>query len=71
MIREGYGFEHTYRLPYRYQDRFKAAQRDAREAGQMALASSACGGVRGGGPAKHPRPYRSTSELSPSGRAGG
>ncbi len=31
MIGEGYGFEYTYRLPYRYQERFRAAQRDARE----------------------------------------
>ena len=32
IIAQGYGFEYTFNLPYRYQDQFKAAQRAAREA---------------------------------------
>jgi micrococcal nuclease len=32
MVAEGYGFEFSYRLPYRYQAWFKAAERAAREA---------------------------------------
>jgi micrococcal nuclease len=42
MIGEGYGFEFTYRLPYRYQERFKAAQRDAREQERGLWAPGAC-----------------------------
>lgn len=34
MIREGYGHEYTYRLPYKHQERFKAAEREAREQGR-------------------------------------
>ncbi len=44
MISEGYGFEYTYRLPYRYQDRFQAAQREARAAGRGLWAAGACEG---------------------------
>lgn len=35
MIREGYGHEYTYRIPHRYQERFKAAEREAREQGGL------------------------------------
>ena len=31
MIREGYGHEYTYDLPYKYQKQFKAAEKSARE----------------------------------------
>lgn len=31
MIEEGYAYEYTYRLPYKYQKEFKAAQNRARE----------------------------------------
>lgn len=45
MSRQGFGHEYTYRLPYRYQDAFKEAQREAREKGKRGLwARTACGG---------------------------
>jgi micrococcal nuclease len=31
MILQGYAHEYTYRLPYKYQDEFKAAEKEARE----------------------------------------
>jgi micrococcal nuclease len=43
MIAEGYGFEFTYRLPYREQARFQAAQRQARAEGRGLWAPGACG----------------------------
>ncbi len=42
MIAEGYGFEYTYRLPYRDQDRFRAAQREARAGGRGLWRPGAC-----------------------------
>jgi micrococcal nuclease len=42
MIAEGYGFEFTYRLPYQYQERFRAAQRQARAEGRGLWAPGAC-----------------------------
>ncbi len=44
MIREGYGHEYTYRLPYRYQERFKTAQREAREQERGLWSPATCGG---------------------------
>jgi micrococcal nuclease len=44
MIAEGYGFEFTYRLPYRYRERFKAAGREARERQRGLWAPDACNG---------------------------
>lgn len=45
LIEEGYGFEYTYNVPYKYQTEFKAAQKSA-EAGQKGLwAPAACAGV--------------------------
>ena len=32
MISEGYAFEYTYNLPYKYQTRFKKSEKEAREA---------------------------------------
>lgn len=44
MISDGYAFEYTYRVPYKYQSEFKAAQRDA-DLNQRGLwASSTCNG---------------------------
>ena len=31
LIKEGYGFEYTYKKPYKYQSEFREAQRDARD----------------------------------------
>ena len=42
MITEGYAFEYTYDLPYRYQHDFKAAQNDARAQERGLWAPSAC-----------------------------
>lgn len=42
MIAAGFGHEYTYRLPYRYQGEFKAAERAAREAGVGLWAPEAC-----------------------------
>lgn len=45
MIEEGYAFEYTYRIPYKYQKEYKAAQKTA-EAGKKGLwADNACQGV--------------------------
>ena len=42
MIEEGYGYEYTYRLPYKYQSEFKSAQQQA-EANKRGLwADGAC-----------------------------
>ncbi len=43
IITEGYGHEYTYRMPYRYQDDFKTAERTARETGKGLWASGVCG----------------------------
>ncbi len=43
MIAEGYAYEYTYRVPYQYQEEFKAAEHSAREAGRGLWASGACG----------------------------
>ncbi len=42
MIAEGFGHEYTYRIPYKYQAEFKAAQREARAAGKGLWAPGAC-----------------------------
>lgn len=42
MIAQGYAYEYTYRLPYRYQSEFKAAQARAREAALGLWSPSAC-----------------------------
>ncbi|HEX7127033.1 MAG TPA: thermonuclease family protein [Thermodesulfobacteriota bacterium] len=46
MIADGYGFEYTYRLPYRYRDRFRAAQDRARTRQRGLWAPGACAGWR-------------------------
>lgn len=42
MIREGYGHEYTYNLPYKYQATFRAAEREAREQKKGLWAADAC-----------------------------
>jgi micrococcal nuclease len=42
MISDGYGHEYTYRLPYRYQTDFKAAEKTAREEKRGLWADNAC-----------------------------
>ncbi len=44
MIAQGYAFEYTYNLPYKYQAQFKQAERDAREQQRGLWAPSACNG---------------------------
>ena len=42
MISEGYAYEYTYDLPYKYQDEFKQAEKDAREAKKGLWADGVC-----------------------------
>ncbi len=42
MIAEGYGTEYTFALPYKYQDEFKQAERDARAEKKGLWADNAC-----------------------------
>lgn len=46
IIAQGYGFEYTFRTPYRYQAQFRAAQRAAREAQIGLWAPETCNGER-------------------------
>lgn len=46
IIARGYGFEYTFRTPYRYQAQFKAAERAAREAQVGLWAPETCNGER-------------------------
>lgn len=46
IIAQGYGFEYTFRTPYKYQEQFKAAQRAARETQAGLWAPDACNGER-------------------------
>lgn len=43
MVREGYAYEYTYRMPYKYQKRFKAAQAEARDNKKGLWADGVCG----------------------------
>lgn len=42
MIEQGYAYEYTYDLPYKYQNEFKAAQTSAKNAGRGLWAPGAC-----------------------------
>lgn len=42
MIEEGYAYEYTYRLPYKYQAEFKTAQKEAEAAGRGLWAPGVC-----------------------------
>ena len=42
MIREGYAHEYTYHLPYKYQQDFKAAEKEARLSARGLWAEGAC-----------------------------
>ncbi len=44
MIFTGYAHEYTYNLPYKYQDRFKAAEKKAREEKKGLWADDTCAG---------------------------
>ena len=47
MIADGYAFEYTYDLPYRYQADFKAAEADARtQESRAVVAERLCGITR-------------------------
>lgn len=43
MIQTGYAYEYTYHLPYKYQQEFKAAQKEAAAAGRGLWAAGVCG----------------------------
>lgn len=42
IIADGYGFEYTYRIPYKFRDEFKEAQSEARSLGRGLWAEGAC-----------------------------
>lgn len=46
MISDGYAYEYTYRLPYKYQKEFKAAQSIAQSSGTGLWATSTCDGLK-------------------------
>jgi micrococcal nuclease len=46
MIADGYAYEYTYRVPYKYQDEFKAAERSARENDRGLWSENTCGGEK-------------------------
>jgi micrococcal nuclease len=46
MITDGYAFEYTYDLPYRYQQDFKAAENDARTQERGLWSPNACAAAR-------------------------
>jgi micrococcal nuclease len=46
MIRDGYAYEYTYDKPYRYQDLFKIAEREAKAAERGLWASTTCAGIK-------------------------
>lgn len=43
IIRQGYAYEYTYDVPYKYQQEFKTAQAEARAAGRGLWADGVCG----------------------------
>lgn len=43
IIKQGYAYEYTYDLPYKYQKEFKAAQNEAKNANRGLWADGACG----------------------------
>lgn len=46
LIEEGFGFEYTYKLPYKYRDDFKKAQLSASEQHRGLWAKESCNGKR-------------------------
>jgi micrococcal nuclease len=54
MIAQGYAFEYTYDLPYKYQAQFQQAERVAREQGRGLWSPATCNGERR--PAQEPAP---------------
>ena len=59
MIADGYAFEYTYDLPYRYQADFKAAEDDARTQRSRAVVAGRLSGIRDLG-SKWPREKENT-----------
>lgn len=46
MIEDGYAFEYTYNLPYKYRDEFKNAEKEARTQSKWLWANNTCQGTR-------------------------
>ncbi|MCS6938757.1 MAG: thermonuclease family protein [Roseiflexus sp.] len=69
IIAQGYGFEYTFRTPYRYQAQFKAAERAARETRAGLWAPETCNGERvpagDASPVIRPSPAPSPVTTSP------
>lgn len=70
IIAQGYGFEYTFRTPYRYQAQFKAAERAARAAQAGLWAPETCNGERAPAgdatPVARPSPTSLATPLPPS-----
>ncbi len=46
MIRDGYAYEYTYKIPYQQQAAFQAAQKEAKEGGRGLWAAETCNGKK-------------------------
>ena len=62
MVAQGYAFEYTYDLPYKYQAEFKQAEHDAREAQRGLWSPQACAGEHR--PAEEPAPTTAPAPQS-------
>lgn len=60
MIEQGYAFEYTYRVPYKYQAEFKQVEKDARTSGRGLWSASTCNGVAGDASNSHAAPTSRT-----------
>lgn len=47
LIEEGYAFEYTYKIPYKFQREFKAAENNARASAKGLWATNTCNGEKG------------------------
>jgi len=59
MIGQGYAFEYTYRVPYKYQAEFKQAELDAREQQRGLWSQQTCAGEHGPADGAQPSPVPS------------
>jgi hypothetical protein len=65
MIREGYGHEYTYDVPYKYQKQFKKAEAYARDHQLGLWAPDACKDFQSEAPAEKTTPAPSSREEIP------
>lgn len=65
MIAEGYAHEYTYDVPYKYQEAFKAAEREAREQAKGLWAPTTCNGNTEQPAMVAPQPARPAATATP------